>query len=151
MSLRAPSDPANIDPSPRQRLNGLTVLVVDDQEDARDLMATLFEGAGAKVTLADSVQAALTAIDEVHFGVLVSDIGMPGEDGYDLVRRLRSSEEARSAPLLPAIAVTAFGTPEDRKKALAVGFQEHLVKPIDWHALLGAVERFTSGSASTLG
>jgi CheY-like chemotaxis protein len=149
MSIEAPPPhrPARMS-SLQQRLCGLRVLVVDDQEDARDLLATIFEGAGAEVTLADSAQAALEAIAEADFGVLVSDIGMPVEDGYDLMRRLRSNEQSRQSPPLPAVAVTAFGAPDDRKKALSVGFQEHLVKPIDWLALLGVVERLGAGRES---
>jgi len=141
MSVRAPSTPPGQANSPNPKLNGLSVLVVDDQEEARELTATVFERAGATVTLADSVQAALRALAEAEFAVLVSDIGMPVEDGYDLIRQLRSREDLRNAPPLPAVAVTAFGAPEDRRKALAAGFQDHFVKPVDWTALLGALER----------
>jgi CheY-like chemotaxis protein len=128
-------------------LGGLSVLVVDDQEEARELAAAILERAGATVTLADSAQAAMTAIAASNFGVLVSDIGMPVEDGYDLIRQVRASEALRSSPPLPAVAVTAFGAPEDRRRALAAGFQDHFVKPVDWPALLGTLERMQRPSA----
>ena len=111
-------------------LRDLRVLVVDDDEDSRDLMATVLEAAGARVTLAASVSAALDALAEADFGVLVSDIGMPEQDGYDLIRRLRGADLARLRQI-PAVAVTAFAAPEDRRKALVAGFQEHLPKPVD--------------------
>jgi CheY-like chemotaxis protein len=141
MSLRAPSAPPARDSDSKQTLSGLNVLVVDDQEDARELMAVVLEGAGAHVTLAGSVPDALRAIAALGFGVLVSDIGMPGEDGYDLIRQLRASEDSRKSRPLPALAVTAFSAPEDRRKVLSSGFQEHLAKPVDWIVLLGVVER----------
>jgi len=128
-------------------LGGMSVLVVDDQEEARELAATILERAGATVTLADSAQAAMRAITESNFGILVSDIGMPEQDGYDLIRQVRSREALGSSPPLPAVAVTAFGSPEDRRRALAAGFQDHFVKPVDWPTLLGALERLQRPSA----
>ena len=126
------------------KIRGLRILVVDDQEDARDLMGVVLGGAGAQVTLADSVSAALRAMTEVDIEVLVSDIGMPEEDGYDLIRRLRTGEDLRKFRAVPAVAVTAFSAPEDRRRALAAGFQEHLAKPVDFTALLGVVERLAA-------
>lgn len=130
-----------------RKLRDLRVLVVDDQEDARDLMAIVLEGAGAKVTLAESVPGALRALAELDFGVLVSDIGMPDQDGYDLIRRLRTGDAAVRSPQLPALAVTAFGAPEDRRRALAAGFQEHLPKPVNLRALVDAVARLAASKA----
>jgi CheY-like chemotaxis protein len=119
----------------------LNVLVVDDHEDARELMAMILEHAGAQVRQADSVPVALRAAAEEEFCVLVSDIAMPGEDGYDLIRRLRSGDGLPHARTVPAVAVTAFAATEDRKKALAAGFQEHLAKPLDATSLIEAVAR----------
>src|SRR3954471_20738178 len=103
MSDRAPSS-SSINPSrTNPPLQGVSVLVVDDQEEARELAGAIFERAGATVTLADSVQTALKALDESDFKLLVSDIGMPLEDGYDLIRQLRSNEGRRNSPPLPAV------------------------------------------------
>ncbi len=127
------------DPSARNRsLRQLRVLVVDDDEDARDLMGLVLGGAGAKVTLAASASAALDALAEAEFEILVSDIGMPDQDGYDLIRRLRGDASAKLRQI-PAVAVTAFGAPEDRRKALIAGFQEHLPKPIDLMELVQVI------------
>ena len=123
-----------------KRLRDVHVLVVDDHEDAREMLAMVLEGAGARVTQAESVRSALRAFDGDDFGIVVSDIGMPEEDGYDLIRRLRTNSSFR-AQRVPAVAVTAFSAPEDRKKALTAGFQEHLGKPVDVPALLDVVAR----------
>lgn len=114
--------------------NGLSILVVDDEDDSRELLATLLGKAGARVTQAESAAEAILACSASHFDVLVSDIGMPFMDGYDLVRRLRADGES-----LPAIAVTAFTGPENRAKALDAGFQSHFPKPIDPDGLIQAV------------
>ena len=120
-------------------LRDLRVLLVDDEEDARELLATVLGSAGALVTQADSVRAAIKAFTEHDFGVLVSDIGMPFEDGYDLIRQLRTAGRSPQARAIPAVAVTAFAAPEDRHKSLAAGFQEHLTKPVDLSALIEVV------------
>jgi CheY-like chemotaxis protein len=120
------------------------VLVVDDQEDTRELMAFVLERAGAKVTLAESASLALSALAETDFGVLISDIGMPQQDGYDLIRRLRTCDGSPTSRHIPAVAITAFGSPEDRKKALAAGFQEHLPKPVDPAKLVDVVARLAA-------
>jgi CheY-like chemotaxis protein len=128
-------------------LQGFHVLVVDDHEDARELVALVLEGAGARVTQAESVRVAMSAIAGDDFSVLVSDIGMPMEDGYDLIRRLRVDADSHRRRPLPAVAVTAFTQPEDRKKALAAGFQEHIAKPFDGPALVEVVARLAAASA----
>jgi CheY-like chemotaxis protein len=134
----APSSPA------RNSLRDLHVLVVDDQEDARDLMAVVLEGAGATVTLAESASVALRAVTEKEFGILVSDIGMPEQDGYDLIRRLRTGDGPARSRRIPAVAVTAFSAPDDRRKALEAGFQEHLPKPVDLIKLVDVVARLAA-------
>jgi signal transduction histidine kinase len=113
------------------RLRGIHVLIVDDQEDARDLVATVLEDSGARVLQADSVSAAIKLLSTAQVGVIVSDIGMPGEDGYGFLQRLRSTADAPGARGVPALALTAYARGEDRDKALASGFQEHVAKPID--------------------
>ena len=95
-------------------LQGLHVLVVDDQEDARDLLAVALEGAGTKVTLAESAAVALRAMAETDIEILVSDIGMPEQDGYDLMRRLRASDgpaRSRQAPCATPLPGTSIFSP----------------------------------------
>ena len=111
-------------------LAGLHVLVVDDEADTRELLVTALEQCGARVTAVPNVPDALASLDRMLPDVLLSDIGVPGEDGYSLIRKLR----ARSAELggnVPAAALTAYARSEDRIRALSAGFQAHLAKPID--------------------
>lgn len=125
-------------PSPRQNLGPLRVLLVDDDPDARELLARALEGAGADARTAGSVEGAMAALQGEQFDVLVADIGMPGLDGYDLIRQVRSHRDALVRGM-PAVAVTAYARPEDRDAALAAGFQVHLAKPIDLDALVEAI------------
>jgi len=123
-----------------QRLDGVRVLVVDDDDDARNMTGQALEAVGAVVVLAAS------AAEGYRLGVggngatgpqvIVSDIGMPFEDGYSMMRRVRTT---KSGIDLPALAVTAFASPEDKNRAQLAGFQAHLSKPIDPHDLIAAV------------
>jgi PAS domain S-box-containing protein len=108
------------------RLDGIDVLVVDDQRDSREMLAMLLEGHGARVALCDGAEAALERLAAQPAGLIVADIAMPGIDGYDFMRRLRASGH-RS----PAIAVTAFAHHDDRQRALECGYTAYLAKPID--------------------
>jgi CheY-like chemotaxis protein/anti-sigma regulatory factor (Ser/Thr protein kinase) len=119
-------------------LHGVRVLAVDDDRDALQMLREILQSAGAHVSTADSAQAALDAIDAVHPDVLVSDVGMPRMDGFDLIARIRSSPKA-AVRGLPAVAVTAYARSEDRARALRAGYQMHLSKPIDPAELLAAV------------
>ena len=110
-------------------LRGLTVLVVDDEADARELVSRVLENQGAKVVLARSGEEALEVIEFNRPDVLVSDVGMPGMDGYHLIREVRASET--KGQRLPAVALTAFARAEDRKRAMLAGYQSHLAKPFD--------------------
>ncbi|HEU4593671.1 MAG TPA: ATP-binding protein [Pyrinomonadaceae bacterium] len=111
-------------------LAGLRILVVDDEADARDLLRELLERCGAEVTTAESASAALEAIGRSRPDVLISDIGMPGEDGYALIQKVRAAEDS-SAARIPAIALTAYARAEDRVRALSAGFHVHVPKPIE--------------------
>jgi CheY-like chemotaxis protein len=113
----------------KRQLLGVRVLVVDDEEDAREMLTASLEGYGAVVQATASADEALRALPEFSPHVLVSDIGMPEEDGKVLLRRIR----AMPAPLsrLPAIAVTAFARAEDAVLAREAGFDEYLVKPVE--------------------
>jgi PAS domain S-box-containing protein len=121
------------------RLSGLRVLVVDDEEDALSLVGTALGMCGAEVSSASSAAEALGALARERFDLLVSDIGMPGVDGYELLRR--ASELGVS---IPAVALTAYARDEDRRRALDVGYQEHLTKPIAPADLVEAVARLAA-------
>ena len=110
-------------------LDGLRVLVVDDEPDARDLLAVVLRQRGARVTTADSAIAALETLSAHPFDILISDIQMPEVDGYELIRRLRTSEAGRDK-FIPAVALTAHVRPKDRARVLAAGFQMHVSKPV---------------------
>jgi PAS domain S-box-containing protein len=106
------------------------VLVLDDEEDMRDLIAMILEHAGAKVTRVASVDAAVRAVEHAPPDVAVSDLAMPGEDGYSFVKRIRSSER-QEVKRVPLVAMTAYARAEDRHRVLVAGFDRHVAKPIE--------------------
>ena len=124
--------------SDRDLLRDLRILVVDDEADARDLIEMALAQYGAVVTTADSAAAALAEIDRRVPDVLLSDVGMPREDGYDLIRRLRSRPLERGGGI-PAIAVTAYASAKDRESALASGYEAHVAKPFEPEVLARTV------------
>ena len=111
-------------------LDGVHVLVVEDDADAREMLTGVLHQAGADVIAVGSASAALNVLHQQRADVLISDIGMPDEDGYALIHRVRALDAERGGAV-PAIALTANARAEDRAHALAVGFQMHLAKPID--------------------
>jgi PAS domain S-box-containing protein len=119
------------------RLDGLRVLVVDDEADARRLLTKVLGEVGAMVTAAGSVAEALAAVETTKPHVLLSDIAMPDQDGYDLIRQLRGA--GHSSKELPAVALTAFAHRDDRLRVLLAGFQVHVPKPIDPHELIAVI------------
>jgi signal transduction histidine kinase/CheY-like chemotaxis protein len=119
-------------------LAGVRVLVVDDEEDARDAMVVLLGQAGARVQSVASAAEALESLADYRPDVLLSDIAMPGEDGYALIRRIRALP-AELGGRVPAAALTAYATLEDRARALRAGFDEHIPKPVEPARLIGAV------------
>ena len=119
-------------------LHGVSVLLVDDEPDTRDVVAAQLQECGATVRTAASASSALELLQQEHFDVLVADIGMPGEDGYSLIRRVRGLPQSGAASI-PAAALTALARREDRQQALQAGFQMHLTKPIDSSTLATAV------------
>ena len=119
------SDPQALLPS----LAGVRVLVVDDEVDARELVRRILEDQGACVTTVASGEEALQALQTAQLDVVVSDIGMPGMDGYQFMRRMRTGEMHQRR--IPALGLTAFARAEDRKKAMLAGYQTHLAKPFD--------------------
>ena len=124
-----------------QALHGLDVLLVEDDPEATEMMTLVLSERGARVRVAADYDGALRALKDAWPQVLVSDIGLPGRDGYELVRRVRELEAERGGPRLPAVALTAFARPEDQRKTLAAGFDLHLSKPLRPHLLLDAILR----------
>ncbi|HSI34146.1 MAG TPA: response regulator, partial [Tepidisphaeraceae bacterium] len=125
---------------PAARLAGLRVLVVDDEPDARHLVTHVLTARGAAAVAVPSGHAALALLGARPFDLLVSDIGMPELDGYELVQRLRAmTDDAHGNARIPAIALTAFARTEDRTRALLAGYQLHLPKPVETPELLAAV------------
>ncbi|HEX3531344.1 MAG TPA: response regulator [Thermoanaerobaculia bacterium] len=122
----------------QELLRGLRVLVVEDEDDTRELLVTALEQCGAEVAAAASVAAALEQLDEQVPDVLVSDLAMPVADGYSLIRQVRARPSERGGQV-PAAALTAYARAEDRARALAAGFQMHVPKPIDPSALVRMV------------
>ncbi|MDZ8187680.1 MAG: response regulator [Nostoc sp. ChiSLP02] len=119
-------------------LNGLKVLVVDDEADTRNFLSFMFEDYGAVTTAVASADEALAALEKAQPDIVISDIGMSEQDGYTLIRKLRSLEPEKGGRI-PAIALTAYTREEDRLQALAAGFQQHLGKPIDPTKLINVV------------
>jgi PAS domain S-box-containing protein len=119
-------------------LNGLRVLVVDDEADVRKFVSTVLEECGAEVTAVGSVEEALAALQHLKPDVLVSDIGMPGEDGYALIRKVRELE-ADIGGGIPAVALTGYARVEDHREALSAGFQLHVAKPVRPAELIAVV------------
>jgi CheY-like chemotaxis protein len=117
------------------------VLAVDDHGDSLDLLRELLESAGAVVTGASSVAEALAAPGP--FDIIISDVGMPTQDGYELIRGVRARETGND---VPAIALTAYARAEDAVRARRAGFDEHLAKPVDAEELLAAVKRLINAS-----
>ena len=119
-------------------LDGLKILVVDDDPDTRDLLTTILTRCGGEVRCSESAADALLAFQEWNPDLLLSDIGMPLEDGYGLIRKLRKLK-SRRAKQIPALALTAYATDEDRSLALSAGFQMHLPKPIEPESLVSSI------------
>jgi signal transduction histidine kinase/ActR/RegA family two-component response regulator len=124
-------------------LAGVRVLFVDDDADARELITMMLAQDGAEVRTAVSAAEALAVCDEWRPDVLISDIGMPGEDGYMLMKKLRERESERGEHI-PAIALTAYGRREDCQRALSVGFESYIPKPVEQAELLAAVASLTN-------
>jgi CheY-like chemotaxis protein len=128
-------------------LAGVCLLVVDDEEDARELLRTTFEAHGATVETAGSAGEAMKAFERTTPDVLVSDIGMPFEDGYTLIKRVRA-RGPDDGGLVPAVALTAYAAPSDRLAALAAGYQAHLAKPFEPSELASLVNRLARGATT---
>jgi signal transduction histidine kinase/CheY-like chemotaxis protein len=130
-----------------QELSGVRVLAVDDEPDACELLRIVLHQSGADVRVCNNVRDALATLKEWKPDVLLSDIGMPGEDGYELIRQVRSLPHKEGGSI-PAAALTAYATSQDRLKVLTAGFQTHLTKPVEPRELT-AVVAILSGKKGT--
>jgi PAS domain S-box-containing protein len=138
----ARNDDADILEANGQELSGLCVLIVEDEADSRELLSVVLTSSGAKVVTADSAAEALEKIKSEKLDIIVSDIGMPGEDGFSLMLKVRNLPKEQNADI-PAIALTAYARAEDRIKALRCGFQLHIAKPVESTELIAAVANLT--------
>ncbi|HEY6660379.1 MAG TPA: ATP-binding protein, partial [Pyrinomonadaceae bacterium] len=122
------------------RLDGLHVLLVEDDDDSRKLLGTMLKRYGARVTATRSAKEALTVFDSELPDVMISDIGMPEQDGYELIQKLRAMP-AEKGGLTPAIALTGYASKKDRERALDAGYHQHIAKPIEQTDMIAAIAR----------
>ncbi|HEY8516681.1 MAG TPA: ATP-binding protein [Candidatus Binatia bacterium] len=136
------------DPPAQQyaRLDGLVVLIVDDEPDTLDVVGEVLRSAGAQVVTATSATDALEKFEHRAPDVLVSDLAMPGEDGFALIRKIRARDPERGGRI-PAIALSAYSGAEDRRQSLNAGYQLHVAKPIEPHELVKVLHELSPGRA----
>lgn len=118
------------------------ILVVDDDQDTRDLLQFMLEENGATITVASSAQEALLIFEQVAPDLIISDVGMPGMSGYELIQQIRTRPNGAT----PAIALTAYARDEDRHRALEAGFNDYITKPVDPLELIDRVQRYCKRS-----
>ncbi|HSV15435.1 MAG TPA: ATP-binding protein, partial [Tepidisphaeraceae bacterium] len=145
-TLTTTADAPSSQSSQKQSISGLRILLVDDDPDARDVIAATLRRAGGEVTTVGSALEALDTLPGAKPDVLVSDIAMPDQDGYALIRRIRQLPPEDGGEV-PAIALTAYAREEDRARSLAAGFQVHLAKPVDPMDLLGRITQLAAQAA----
>ena len=135
------------EPEQRRQLLGIRILVVDDDDDACQMLRFALGTLGADVVTSHSVLKLSTRSADRRPHIVLTDINMPGEDGYSLLSRLRSHED-RHLAVIPAIALTAMARPEDQDRALSAGFHLHVAKPIDIEELSETIVRLIGNSAA---
>ena len=140
------SKPLDVQPLPTISLSNVAVLVVDDEPDARNVLKRLLESAGALVYLAQSAEDGMQQLLAKPVEVLICDIGMPDQDGYSFIRRIRSLDR-RDKSEVAAVALTAYARSEDRTEAIRAGFQNHLPKPVEPAELLAVVHSLANPRA----
>ena len=141
----------NLEPglyAPLQSGRRVRALVVDDDHDTLEMLEHVLHQAGAEVYTADSAGAGLEALREWHPHVVVSDLGMPGEDGYAFIDKVRRLPR-EAGGLTPAIALTAYARSEDRVRALSAGFQMHVAKPIEPAELVASLASIRGWTGTT--
>ncbi len=130
---------------PSDILSGLRVLFVDDQPDTRELVAFALTQYGAEIRVCSSAREALEVLSQWSPAVIISDIGLPGEDGYELMKKVRALKP-QDGGNIPAAALTGYASPTDESKALAAGYQAHLSKPVELDQLVATIARLAGGS-----
>jgi CheY-like chemotaxis protein len=152
LAAEPPTVPANGNSAPPVRAKalsaGVRVLLVEDNDDSREMLKVLFARSNLQITAVASSAEALAALDRTNFDLLVSDIGMPDEDGYALLRKIRALPAERGG-LIPAVALTGYASLQDRALALAAGYQAHLSKPVDIDELLDLVKNILDKEESS--
>jgi CheY-like chemotaxis protein len=133
--------------SSEKELEGVRILILDDEPDARELIGTVLERSGAEVRMASDAKAAMEVVTGWKPDVLLSDVGMPDQDGYSFIRQVRSLPH-KDGGSIPAAALTAYASAKDRLRALTAGFQTHLSKPVEPRELI-AVVAVLSGKTGT--
>ncbi|HQR39880.1 MAG TPA: response regulator, partial [Blastocatellia bacterium] len=149
-SAGSAESPATISTLGREKLEGVRVVVVDDEREVLEMSAFLLTRQGADVRTASSASAALDLVKTWRPDCIVSDIGMPGQDGYEFIKSVRSLSD-KNGGAIPAVAVTAYVRVEDMAKALASGFQMHLAKPVDPAELVAVVQSLTGAAGRATG
>jgi chemotaxis family two-component system sensor kinase Cph1 len=124
-------------------LSDLDILVLEDEADARDFVRRLLMDHGARVVAVGSVPDAMVAVNEKEFDLVISDLGMPGEDGYSFIRQLRALEARRSQSRAPCVALTAYARADDRRRVMMAGFQVHVSKPVEPAELIAVAANLT--------
>ncbi len=131
------------------RLESISALVVDDDPETREALRSLLTSVGASVKTAETGEGAVAALAESNPDVIISDLGMPGRDGYWLIKEIRAREKSTGASEhLPAVALTAYGRVEDRVEVFAAGFDSHVVKPVDPAELAAVIRRLVEARRS---
>jgi CheY-like chemotaxis protein len=146
--LRLHTPPARVSSEVTLSLDGVKVLAVDDEPDARELLGVVLSQSKAEIRTAASATEALRILDEWLPDVIISDIGMPGQDGYALIRSIRT-RSPEGGGRIPAAALTAYARSEDRVKALAAGYQTHVSKPVDPAELVAIVASLAGRTGRT--
>jgi CheY-like chemotaxis protein len=134
---------------PGNPLQGIRILVVEDDPDSAKLITTLMSGCGAEVKAVGSCSAALDALHAQRPDVLLSDIEMPGENGFDLITKVRALSNENGGSI-PAIALTAYAGDEHANRAVGAGYQVHVSKPVQLHELVRIVTRLTGGTTAAI-
>lgn len=129
-------------------LEGVRVLLVEDDEDSREMLTVMFDQYDMETNAVDSASAALEAVQNFQPDILVSDVGLPGEDGYTLIRKIRHLAPEQNG-LVPAIALTGYASHQDRAQALEAGYQEHLAKPVDLEVLIELIKNILNKKTAT--
>jgi len=145
-----PATGASISLEPTPMLEGVSVMVVDDEPDTREMLRIMIGQLGAEVRACASSEEAMRLLSEWKPDVIVSDIEMPGEDGYELIRKVRRSEANRGDGKVPAVALTAYGRVEDRMRALSAGYQMHIAKPAEPAELAMVIASLAARNAGRL-